>query len=215
MSVVVPRLGFCAPPPQQVETQTAETQTAKPGSTVEKKDSTQGEVGTTARRIPKSGRYRQTSLRLRDLGRNFLQDQKQIWTSPTRLRFSDTEWLVPFGRSLGRPAGDGPRRQLQHLSHDPKTISHYNTISNAGIGALVGGAAGMWLLSYPSHNEHWRETGLLAGQAALNSLVAVEAFKYSLGRERPLQGGGVGSTSFREERRSPPSTPPRRGLWQA
>ena len=54
---------------------------------------------------------------------------------------------------------------------DPNTISHYNTLSNAGIGALVGGAAGMWLLSYPSHNEHWRETGLLAGEAALNSLV--------------------------------------------
>ena len=91
-----------------------------------------------------------------------------------------------------------------HLSHDPKNISHYNTISNAGIGALVGGAAGMWLLSYPSHNEHWRETGLLAGQAALNSLVAVEAIKYSLGRERPLQADGAGhffqgGTSFPSE----------------
>ena len=86
----------------------------------------------------------------------------------------------------------------------PTTLSHYNTISNAGIGALVGGAAGMWLLSYPSRNEHWRETGLLAGQAALNSLVAVEALKYSLGRERPLQGDGSGhffqgGTSFPSE----------------
>jgi hypothetical protein len=50
----------------------------------------------------------------------------------------------------------------------------------------------MWLLSYPARNEHWRETGLLAGQAALNSLVAVEALKYSLGRERPLQDNGAG-----------------------
>ena len=62
----------------------------------------------------------------------------------------------------------------------------------------------MWLLSYPSHNEHWRETGLLAGQAALNSLVAVEALKYSLGRNRPLQGDGAGQffqggTSFPSE----------------
>ena len=50
----------------------------------------------------------------------------------------------------------------------------------------------MWLLSYPSHNEHWRETGLLAGEAALNSLIPVEVVKYSLGRERPLQGTGNG-----------------------
>ena len=62
----------------------------------------------------------------------------------------------------------------------------------------------MWLLSYPSHNQHWRETGLLAGQAALNSLVAVEALKYSLGRERPFQGDGAGhffqgGTSFPSE----------------
>ena len=35
-------------------------------------------------------------LRLTDLGRDFVLDQKQIWTSPARLRFSDTEWLVPL-----------------------------------------------------------------------------------------------------------------------
>ncbi len=202
MSVVVPRLGFCAPPPQQVETQTAETQTAKPGSTVEKKDSTKVNRNDSSA-DPEKWQIPANSLRLRDLGTNFLQDQKQIWTSPTRLRFSDTEWLVPLaGVSAGLLVTD--HDVSSSLSHDPKTISHYNTISNAGIGALVGGAAGMWLLSYPSHNEHWRETGLLAGQAALNSLVVVEAFKYSLGRERPLQGGGSGDffqggTSFPSE----------------
>jgi Capsule assembly protein Wzi/PAP2 superfamily len=197
MSVIVPRAGLCAPPPQQVE-----TQTDKPGSTVEKRDNTGVKVKDNSV-DPEKWQIPATSTRLRDLGRNFLQDQKQIWTSPARLRFSDTEWLVPLaGVSAGLLVTD--RDVSFHLSHDPKTISHYNTISNAGIGALVGGAAGMWLMSYPSHNEHWRETGLLAGQAALNSLVAAEAFKFSLGRERPLQGGGAGGffqggTSFPSE----------------
>ena len=142
-------------------------------------------------------------LRLTDLGRDFVLDQKQIWTSPARLRFSDTEWLVPLaGISVGLFSTDSDVGR--HLSHDPTTLSHYNTLSNAGIGALVGGAAGMWLLSYPSHNEHWRETGLLAGEAALDSLVPVEVFKYGLGRERPLQGAGggrffQGGTSFPSE----------------
>ena len=59
-------------------------------------------------------------LRCADLGRNFLQDQKQIWTSPSRLRFSDTEWLVPLaGISAGLLVTD--RDVSQHLSHDPKT----------------------------------------------------------------------------------------------
>src|SRR2546430_10229085 len=38
------------------------------------------------------------------------------------------------------------------------------------------------LLGHASHNEHWSETGFLAGEAALNSLLAVESFKYSLRR---------------------------------
>ncbi len=50
----------------------------------------------------------------------------------------------------------------------------------------------MWLLSYPAHRDHWRETGFLAGEAAINSLVAVEALKYTLGRDRPYQGDGSG-----------------------
>jgi hypothetical protein len=58
---------------------------------------------------------------------------------------------------------------------------------------LIGGAGAMWLFSYPKHNEHWRETGFLAGEAVLNSLVVVEAMKYPLGRERPNQGDGSGA----------------------
>jgi hypothetical protein len=142
-------------------------------------------------------------LRLADLGRDFVLDQKQIWTSPRHLRFSDTEWLVPLaGISTGLFMTDSD--VSRNLSHVPSTLSHYNTLSNAGVGALVGSAAGMWLLSYPSHNEHWRETGLLAGEAALNAFVPVEVSKYGLGRERPLQGMGgggffQGGTSFPSE----------------
>jgi membrane-associated phospholipid phosphatase len=93
----------------------------------------------------------------------------------------------------------------KHLSQNPSTISHYKTLSNAGVGALIGGAGGMWLLGHVSHNEHWSETGFLAGEAALNSLVAVETLKYSLRRQRPFQGDGSGSffqssgTSFPSE----------------
>ena len=140
---------------------------------------------------------------LRDLGKDFLGDQKQIWTSPVRLRFADADWLVPAsGFAAGLFVTD--RDVSTHLSNNPTTISHYKTFSDGGVAALAGGAAAMWLLSYPSHREHWRETGFLAGEAAINSLVAVEALKYSLGRERPYQGDGSGpffsgGTSFPSE----------------
>src|SRR6202158_1439520 len=138
----------------------------------------------------------------RELRKDFLLDQKQIWTSPARVRFLDTEWLVPLsGITAGLMVTD--RDFSTHLSHNPSTISRYNNLSNASVGALIGGAGGMWLLSHATRNEHWRETGLLAGEAALNSLV-VEGLKYPLGRQRPFQGNGSGDffqggTSFPSE----------------
>ena len=35
-------------------------------------------------------------LSLKALGKEFLQDQEQIWTSPAKLRLSDVQWLVPL-----------------------------------------------------------------------------------------------------------------------
>src|SRR5882724_7460360 len=134
----------------------------------------------------------------------FVRDQREIWTSPAKLRFSDTEWLVPLsGVTAGLFVTDAS--YSRHLSQNPSTISHYKTLSDAGIAALIGGAGGMWLLGHAKHNEHWSETGFLAGEAALNSLVAVESFKYTLRRERPFQGDGSGpffhrgGTSFPSE----------------
>src|SRR5207249_8222215 len=134
----------------------------------------------------------------------FIGDQREIWTSPAKLRFSDTEWLGPLsGITAGLFVTD--RDFSKRLSQNPTTISHYKTLSNAGVAALVGGAGGMWVLGHVKHNEHWTETGFLSGEAALNSLVMVEGLKYSLRRERPYQGDGSGpffqsgGTSFPSE----------------
>ncbi len=134
----------------------------------------------------------------------FMDDQKGIWTSPAHLRFSDTEWLVPLsGVTAGLFVTDSDVNR--HMSQSASTISHYKTISSAGVAALVGGAGGMWLLGHVKHNSHWTETGFLSGEAALNSLVTVEALKYSLRRERPYVDNANGSffqqggTSFPSE----------------
>ena len=134
---------------------------------------------------------------------DFAEDQKQIWTSPFRVKAQDAPWLVPLG---GIAAGlfVTDRQYSASLPQNAATISHYKTVSNVGVAGLIGAGAGLYLLSFPTHNEHWRETGFLAGEAALNSLVTVEALKYSFGRERPYQGNGSGGffqggTSFPSE----------------
>ncbi len=141
---------------------------------------------------------------LESLAKDFWGDQKEIWTSPARLRFADADWLIPTaGIAAGLFSTD--KDISRHLSNNPTTISHYKTISNAGIAALAGGAGGMWLLSFSNHNAHWREAGFLAGEAALDSVVPAEILKYSLRRDRPYQGDGTGQffqsggTSFPSE----------------
>lgn len=153
---------------------------------------------------PEAEPFESSKRSFNGLAKRFLEDQEQMWTSPAKIRFSDTQWLVPMsGVAAGLFVTD--RDFSKHLIQNPTTISHYKTLSDAGVGALIGGAGGMWLLGHVKHNEHWSETGFLAGEAALNSLVAVEALKYSLRRERPFQGDGSGpffqsgGTSFPSE----------------
>jgi len=152
----------------------------------EKHDSSSKGNETEAHSIAKTSGGTQPGLLKR-----FLDDQQRVWTSPTKLRLPDTEWLVPLsGFTAGLVVTDSDFNKS--LSHNPKTINRYNNISNASLAALVGGAGGMWLLSHETHNEHWRETGFLSGEAALNSLVVVEGMKYSFGRQRPDEGNGSG-----------------------
>ena len=136
-----------------------------------------------------------TSVKLshnfRGLGERFLLDQKNIWVSPAKLRFTDLGWIIPYGGVTSTLLLTDKDASL-HMSHVPSTVSHYDNLSNVGIAAILGGAAGMWVLSYPKHNDHWRETGFLAGEAVINSLVVTEAMKYSLGRQRPNEGNGSG-----------------------
>jgi len=134
---------------------------------------------------------------------DLFEDQKEIVTSPARIRPSDATWLVPLG---GITAGllETDRQYSASLSQNARTLRHYRTFSNAGVASLVGAGAGLYLFSYPTHDVHWRETGFLAGEAALNSLITVEGLKYAFGRERPYQGNGAGhffhgGTSFPSE----------------
>src|SRR5258708_7589042 len=95
------------------------------------------------------------SHNLRGLGERFLLDQKEIWVSPAKLRFTDLGWIVPYGGVTSTLLLTDKDASL-HMSHVPSTVSRYDNISNAGIAAMLGGAAVMWGLSYPKHNEHWR-----------------------------------------------------------
>ena len=75
----------------------------------------------------------------------------------------------------------------KHLSNSPSRISTSNSLSNYGIAALGAAAGGMYVWGHFTHNDHMRETGFLAIEAAANAFGDTYALKYALRRERPLQ----------------------------
>jgi hypothetical protein len=124
--------------------------------------------------------------------RHLVLDQKAIWTSPAHLRFADFTWLVPLGGFSGALFASD-REFSRHLSNSPQTLSNYKKASDYGLGVMVGLGGGMYLFGKMTSDDHARETGLLAGEAALDSLVPTYVIKYATRRERPLQGDGGGS----------------------
>src|SRR6266481_5575718 len=124
--------------------------------------------------------------------KNLVSDQKAIWTSPLRLRWADGTWLFPLAAATGGFFATD-RAVPPALSGDPKKLNRYSNFSNYGVYAMVGAGGGLYLWSKLSHDDHQRETGILAGEAAINSFAVDTTFKYAFGRERPNQGQGLGN----------------------
>ncbi|HEX7959554.1 MAG TPA: phosphatase PAP2 family protein, partial [Terriglobales bacterium] len=122
--------------------------------------------------------------------RNLVCDQAQIWTSPLRLTLKDAQWLVPFaGITTGLIVTD--RTTSAELSRG-SNITLSNHIADAGVALAGAGTVGFYALGRLQSNDHLRETGVLTGEAMLNSVITDTVLKYSFGRERPLEGDGKG-----------------------
>jgi hypothetical protein len=117
--------------------------------------------------------------------KNLEEDQKAVWTSPAHLDLVDAEWLVPLGAAAGGLLATDTEYS-KHLSNSPARLKDSLNFSNYGIGAMAGVGGGFYLWGQMTHDEHKIETGILAGEAAIDSYGVAEIFKYALGRERPL-----------------------------
>src|SRR5215472_14337303 len=152
------------------------------------KESTSADKPTTP--VSDSGDY-DSSLGIHVI-KNIAEDQKAIWTFPAHLRLVDVQWIMPFGLlTAGTLATD--TEFSKHLSNSPSRIKYSNDFSNFGLGAMAGVGGGLYLLGQFTHDDHKREAGLLAGEAAINSTAIVTALKYSFGRQRPLENNYQGN----------------------
>jgi Capsule assembly protein Wzi/PAP2 superfamily len=122
---------------------------------------------------------------------DLLQDQKAIWTSPANIRAEDAIWLMPLGLATAGTLSTDTEFS-KHLSNSPSRLKHSNDFSNYGLASMAGASAGLYFLGYITHDDHKRETGQLAAEAAIDSFGVDYSLQYALGRERPLSNNYQG-----------------------
>jgi len=132
--------------------------------------------------------------------KNIAEDQKAIWIGPKNLHWVDADWLVPLGGAAAAMFATDTEYS-KHLSNSPNRIKYSKDLSNYGLASMVGIGGGLYLWGHLTHDDHKIETGILAGEAAVDTLAPVYALKYAFGRERPLQDNyrgrfGQGGVSF-------------------
>jgi len=132
-------------------------------------------------------------------------DQKAIWTSPARLQWHDAIWLAPLAGATGVLIGSDQHSMVRARS-TPDAISLSNNFSNAGLAGLVAVPAFMYGWGSLHGQTRQRETGLLAGEALVDSLAVNEAFKVVFARQRPTAADGQGKFFTDVSNSSFPST---------
>jgi membrane-associated phospholipid phosphatase len=124
--------------------------------------------------------------------KNMASDQRAALTSPFHVRLIDADWLLPLGVVAGGMFATDTEVS-KHLSNSPSRLSSSNSFSNYGIAAMAGAGGSFYLWGKMTHDDHMRETGFLAGEAALDSLALTYGLKSALGRQRPLDSNYQGN----------------------
>jgi len=118
-------------------------------------------------------------------------DQRNIFTSPFRLHKKDLVWITPLAAATGT-AFAFDKMAMQGVSTDPSRINAFNRASNiTGIYAPVAFAGTALLGGIVRHDEHLRETGMLAMTAMIDTQLLNTFVKFAADRARP--GDTVGA----------------------
>jgi membrane-associated phospholipid phosphatase len=126
------------------------------------------------------------------LGKNIIRDQRQIWTSPFRMKRRDVKWWLIFGAATGALIATD-HRSAQQLPSTGDQVAFGRRVSNLGAAyTLVPIAGGFYLSGILVRQSKLRDTGLLGAEALVDSLIVSEVFKVAAGRQRPLEGDGGG-----------------------
>lgn len=124
-------------------------------------------------------------ITLRNTPRHLLKDQEAIWTSPAHLNESNV--LGPALLVIGTTVAITTDHQVMTSSklQNASLNSRSSTASNGLEGGFIAAPVIIYALGAIHHNEHATETGILGGEAILDSIAVNEVAKIIALRERP------------------------------
>lgn len=116
---------------------------------------------------------------------DILKDEAAIWTSPIHIRERNFPILIPLVLATALTITVDHQAMTSSKLQNPSLNSHANTASNGLLGGFVIAPVAIYGIGYLHHNSHATETGILAGEAMIHSLVVDEVLKAVTMRERP------------------------------
>jgi membrane-associated phospholipid phosphatase len=134
----------------------------------------------------------QSNSPLKRLPAYIWEDQKVIWTSPFHASLKDAVWWAAFGGATAALIATDEWTSSQ-LANSKNQINIGNTASRFGaVYTLAPVTAGLYFVGIRRHDDHLRETGLIAIEALIDAAVVDAVVKTATQRERPLEGTGEG-----------------------
>jgi PAP2 superfamily protein len=128
---------------------------------------------------------------LKGFSRRFLQEERDLWTSPLRIHQEDIKWLLPLGAgTAGFVLVD--RKVSEDVSETPGLQRPSNIVSQMGAAPLVAVPLSMIVLGHFSHNARTVQAGSAGLEAFLHSGLIVQVLKTATNRERPNKTSGDG-----------------------
>jgi hypothetical protein len=133
-----------------------------------------------------------SDVTLRGVPKDILKEQEAIWTSPAHLHDRDLGYLVPLGLVTGLALTTDHQVMASSKLDNASLNSDSSTASNGLLGGFVVTPVIIYGLGAIHHDDHATETGILAGEAMVDSLVVDEVLKVASMRERPTLDGAKG-----------------------
>ncbi len=122
---------------------------------------------------------------VRKLVGNILLDQKEIWTSPFRMDRQKAKWWLGFTAATGVLIATD-HRTINTFENSPGQVRWGTRISHVGASyTLLPLIFGFYGYGVVRDDPKARETGILGGEALLDSLIVVQVLKAVTGRNRP------------------------------